>query len=259
MSDKRVSIIMPAYNNGAFIGAAIESVLAQTHAHWELLIVDDASSDDTLAQAEQFQTKDQRIRVFVMAENQGASFCRNYATKKSTGDFIAFLDADDLWAPEKLERQLAFMQAHDLGVSFTAYKQVDLQGNDRGIVVLSLTELSAAKQKTNNFIGNLTGMYAVERVGRLMAPEMRKRQDWALWHKAITVSGGPAKGMAETLASYRVSPGSMSSRKWGLIQHNFAFYRQYLGYSWIKACLWLLVFFAIYFFERPRYIKKTRV
>ena len=249
---------MPAYNNAPYIGAAIESVLAQSHPNWELLIVDDASKDETLERAEQFQKLDQRIKVFVMAENQGASFCRNYGTKKSTGDFIAFLDADDLWAPEKLKRQLAFMQQHDLGVSFTAYNQIDLDGQDKGIVVESLTELSADKQKTNNFIGNLTGMYAVEKVGRIMAPEMRKRQDWALWHKAITLSGTPAKGMSEILASYRISPDSMSSRKWGLIQHNFAFYRQYLGYSWIKSCLWLMVFFATYFLERPRYIKKIK-
>ena len=152
---------MPAYNNAPYIGAAIESVLAQSHPNWELLIVDDASNDETLERAEQFQKLDQRIKVFVMAENQGASFCRNYGTKKSTGDFIAFLDADDLWAPEKLKRQLAFMQQHDLGVSFTAYNQIDLDGQDKGIVVESLTELSADKQKTNNFIGNLTGMYAV--------------------------------------------------------------------------------------------------
>ena len=90
MSDKRVSVIMPAYNNAPFIGAAIESVLAQTHPHWELLIVDDASSDETLARAEQFQAQDQRIKAFVMAENQGASSCRNYATKKIDREFYRF-------------------------------------------------------------------------------------------------------------------------------------------------------------------------
>lgn len=257
MSQMLVSIIMPAYNNARYIGAAIESVLAQTHPHWELLIVDDASSDGTLEQAQCYQAKDARIKVFVMGENQGASFCRNYATKKSSGDFIAFLDGDDLWMPHKLERQLSFMQQHALGVSYTSYKQVDLEGKDKGIEVLALSELSAAKQKTNNFMGNLTGMYAVDKVGRLMAPDMRKRQDWALWHKAIVKSGKAAKGMPEILAAYRVSPDSMSARKWGLIRHNFAFYRQYLGYSWVKSALWLMVFFAVYFIERPRYIKKT--
>ena len=257
MSQMLVSVIMPAYNNESHIAAAIESVLSQTHTRWELLIVDDASTDQTLELAESFQAKDSRIKVFVMGENQGASFCRNYATKKSSGDFIAHLDADDLWMPTKLERQLAFMQQHDLGVSYTSYKQIDLEGKDRGTKVLALGELSAAKQKTNNFVGNLTGMYAVDKVGRLMAPDMRKRQDWALWHKAIVASGKSAKGMPEILAAYRVSPGSMSARKWGLIRHNFAFYRQYLGYSWIKSALWLMVFFTVYFIERPRYIKKT--
>lgn len=257
MSHKLVSIIMPSYNNGAFIAEAIKSVLAQTYPYWELLIVDDASNDGSLERAESFQGQDARIKVFVMGENQGADFCRNYATKKSSGDYIAFLDADDLWTPDKLERQLTFMKEHDLGVSFTSYKQIDLQGKDKGIEVQALPELSAAKQKTNNFIGNLTGIYAVDKVGRIMGPEMRKRQDWALWHKAIQLSGKPAKGMAQVLAAYRVSPDSMSARKWGLIRHNFAFYHQYLGYSWAKSSLWLMVFFATYFFVRPRYIKKT--
>lgn len=258
MSHNLVSIIMPVYNNAPFVEAAIESVLAQTYPNWELLIVDDASNDGSLERAETFQSQDSRIKVFVMGENQGASFCRNFATNKSSGEFIAFLDADDLWMPDKLERQVAFMKGHDLGVSFTSYKQIDLEGKDRGVEIHALTELSAAKQKTNNFIGNLTGMYAVDKVGRLMAPQMRKRQDWALWHKAIKLSGKSAKGMPEVLGAYRVSPGSMSARKWGLIRHNFAFYREYLGYSILKSCLWLMVFFATYFFERRSYIKKTR-
>ena len=175
MSQMLVSIIMPAHNNASHIAAAIESVLSQTHTQWELLIVDDASTDQTLELAESFQAKDSRIKVFVMGENQGASFCRNYATKKSSGDFIAHLDADDLWMPIKLERQLAFMRQHDLGVSYTTHKQIDLEGKDRGTKVLALGELSAAKQKTNNFVGNLTWMYAADKVGRLTAPDMRKR------------------------------------------------------------------------------------
>lgn len=122
--------------------------MAQTYPYWELLIVDDASNDGSLEHAESFQGQDSRIKVFVMGENQGADFCRNFATKKSSGDYIAFLDADDLWTPDKLECQLTFMKEHDLGVSFTSYKQIDLQGKDKGLEVQALPELSAAKQKT---------------------------------------------------------------------------------------------------------------
>jgi len=141
MSQKLVSIIMPAFNNAPTIGLAIESVLAQTYPHWELLIVDDASGDGSLERAEAYQSQDARIKVFVMGENQGASFCRNYATKKSSGDFIAFIDADDLWMPEKLQRQTSFMQKHDLGVSFTSYNQIDLQGKDKGVEIHALPEV----------------------------------------------------------------------------------------------------------------------
>ena len=256
MQGALVSIIMPAFNNAPFIEAAIDSVRVQTHKNWELLIVDDASNDDTLQKIQDLQAQDERIKVFIMGENQGAAFCRNYATGRSSGAYIAFLDADDLWMPTKLERQVAFMQNHDLGVSFTSYKQIDLAGQDNGFEIRAMSTLSAAKQKTNNYIGNLTGMYNAHKVGRLMAPEMRKRQDWALWHQAIVLSGAPAKGLPEVLASYRVSGDSMSARKWSLIGHNFAFYRQYLGYSWIKSGVWLLIFLSVYFFERPRYIHR---
>lgn len=256
MQGELVSIIMPAFNNAPFIGAAIDSVRDQTYKNWELLIVDDASNDHTLERIQDAQAQDKRIKVFVMGENQGAAFCRNYATERSLGVFIAFLDADDLWMPKKLAHQVAFMQQYDLGVSFTSYKQIDLAGQDNGFEIRAMPNLSAAKQKTNNYIGNLTGMYNAHKLGRLMAPQMRKRQDWALWHKAIVLSGAPAKGMPEVLASYRVSTDSMSARKWSLIGHNFGFYRQYLGYSWVKSCLWLLIFLSVYFFKRPRYIKR---
>jgi teichuronic acid biosynthesis glycosyltransferase TuaG len=257
MAEPCVSVIMPAHNNAPYIGLAIESVLNQSHKNWELLIVDDASSDGTLEAAEAHQAEDSRIKVFVMAENQGAAFCRNFATKKSKGDYIAFLDADDLWFPEKLERQLSFMKARDLAVSYTAYEHIDLNGHKLGCTVRAKSELTQNEQKTNNFIGNLTGMYTVSKLGRLMAPEMRKRQDWALWHKAILSSGIPAQGLDQVLAAYRISPQSMSAKKLGLIRHNFAFYRQYLGYTWLKSCLWMAVFFVTYFTQRKRLIRRS--
>ena len=120
-----VSIITPLYNAESFIGETIQSVLDQTHSNWEQIIIDDASTDRSLEIANSFASRDQRIRVESLEENKGAAFCRNRATDLAKGSFIAFLDSDDLWHPEKLKKQLAFMIKNNCHVSYSSYLHID--------------------------------------------------------------------------------------------------------------------------------------
>ena len=254
-SQPLVSIITPLYNAAPFIVKTIQSVLDQTYQNWELLIVDDASTDNGVAIVLDYVENEPRIKFYPNEINKGAAHCRNQATKEASGDYIAFLDADDLWHREKLEKQLTFMQENTCDVSFTSYLQINEVGDLLNIKVEALNELTYKKQHKNNYIGNLTGMYNAKKLGKIIAPNIRKRQDWAVWLEAIKKSGKPALGLQESLAFYRVHLDSMSANKWKLIKYNFAFYRTYLGYSWLKSICCLMQFFWEYFFVRPKFIK----
>jgi glycosyltransferase involved in cell wall biosynthesis len=256
MDTPLVSVITPLYNAAKFITQTITSVQNQTYTNWEHLIVDDASSDDSIKIVEALSEKDTRIKLIKTSKNQGAAVCRNIATEKASGKFIAFLDSDDLWHPEKLEKQIAFMLNENCAVSHTSYLQIDEQGNSLNKRIKALASVSFIKQHSNNYIGNLTGIYNVDEVGKIIAPNIRKRQDWAVWLEAIKRCGKPALGLQEDLAYYRVREGSMSANKVNLIEYNFRFYKEYLGYSWLTSVFYLLRFFWEYFLVRPQQIEK---
>ena len=251
-----VSIITPLYNAASFISETIQSVRNQGYQHWEHIIVDDASTDSSLSIAESLALSDSRIRIIQNTENLGAAVCRNKATEAAKGDYIAFLDADDLWHSEKLEKQVAFMLANDIAVSYSNYTQIDAKGNPVNRRIKALPKLSYTKQLRNNYIGNLTGMYHAKTIGKILAPELRKRQDWGVWLEAIKRSGKPALGLQEDLALYRVHDGSMSANKRSLVKYNFNFYRKHLGYSWLRSALLLGQFFWEYFVNRPKLIER---
>lgn len=251
-----VTIITPLFNAEKFIAQTLESVQNQSYGNWEHLLVDDASQDSSVEIVQNELAKDSRIQLIKLPENKGAAFCRNHATQLAQGKYIAFLDSDDLWHPEKLERQIEFMQANDCDVSYTSYLHIDEVGNPLNKRIKALPALSFQKQHRNNYIGNLTGMYRVSTVGKILAPAIRKRQDWAVWLEAIQKSGKPAMGIQEDLASYRVRDGSISSNKLNLVKYNFQFYRSYLGYSWLTSAGYLLRFFWEYFLVRPKQIER---
>ncbi|WP_299675335.1 glycosyltransferase family 2 protein [uncultured Dokdonia sp.] len=252
-----VSIITPLYNAEKYIIATLKSVQAQTHTNWEQLVVNDCSTDNSLQLAEELAKKDTRIKVITLSRNSGAAQSRNKATELATGDYIAFLDADDLWHPEKLEKQLKLMQEHHAAVSYTSYTHINEEGNALGKRIKALPKLTYQKQHSNNYVGNLTGMYKAAEIGKIIAPNIRKRQDWAVWLEAIKKSNRPALGIQEDLAYYRIHESSMSSNKLNLVKYNFKFYKEYLGYSWIKSAFYLLRFFYEYFFVRTTWVEKT--
>ncbi len=253
-----VSIITPVFNSSKYIAEAINCVQQQTYTNWEHIIIDDASTDDSSEIVENFAAKDVRIRFYKNNENKGAALCRNFATEKAKGKYIAFLDSDDLWAPKKLRVQLDFMKHQNCDVSFSSYLQIDENRQPLHKRIIARKFLSYKKQHSNNYIGNLTGMYNVKELGKIMAPEIRKRQDWAVWLEAIKRSNKPALGIQQDLAYYCVRKGSVSSNKWKLIKYNFQFYHRYLNYSIPKSVYFLVVFFWEYLFERRKFIETLK-
>ncbi|TVZ52671.1 glycosyltransferase family 2 protein [Dokdonia sp. Hel_I_53] len=254
-----VSIITPLYNAQDFIVETIESVLSQNYINWEHIIVDDCSTDNSVSIVKEFTGRDERIKLISLSRNGGPSEARNKATLEAKGNYIAFLDADDLWHPQKLNLQIEFMQAHNCAVSFTSYVHINEHGDQVGKRIVALPKLSYKKQHSNNYIGNLTGVYNINMVDKILSPNIKKRQDWGVWLEAIHRSGKSALGIQKDLAYYRVHLNSMSSNKLNLVKYNYLFYRLHLGYGKAKSTWWLLRFFWEYFVLRPKWIQTYKI
>ncbi len=248
-----VSVIMPAYNSADFIAEAIQSVLQQTNKNWELLIIDDASEDNTVKIIEKFASEDPRIHFFQNKTNKGAGISRNIGTKAAKGSYIAFLDADDLWLPEKLETQLEFMEKNNLEMTFSSYYMINEFGQELPNKVQALPVLTYAKLLKSNYVGNLTGIYSVKKLGKIYSPTLRKRQDWALW-LTILKRIGSTKGIREPLAKYRIRENSISNNKAALLKYNYLIYSEFLKYSKLKSLLRMGVFLKEHFFVKKKQV-----
>ncbi|QHI37443.1 Putative teichuronic acid biosynthesis glycosyltransferase TuaG [Kordia antarctica] len=251
MQQPLVSVITPTYNSEVFISETIDSIRAQTYTNWELILVDDASSDTTVEILQHYSTLDKRITFYVLDTNSGAAIARNTAIEKASGSFIAFLDADDLWKPEKLSKQISFMQTKDIAVSFSSYELMNEKGTSLGKMIKALPTVNYAKMLKSNYVGNLTGMYNAEKLGKVYMPNIRKRQDWALWLKLIK-KVGKAHSLEEPLAKYRVRDNSISSNKINLLKYNYAIYRKALKFGAFKSSLYLVRFLIEHFFIKPQ-------
>lgn len=236
-----VSVIMPAYNAADFIAESIASVQQQSYIHWELLVIDDASKDGTSGIVEALRAEDSRIKLHSLPANQGAGFARNIGIKAATGDFISFLDADDLWMPGKLEKQLKVMREEEMEVCFSSYELISEKGQSLNKQVKALEFLTFEKLKKANYVGNLTGIYNSAKLGKIYCPLIRKRQDWGLWLLALEKSGG-AIGIQEPLAKYRERKNSISGNKFEMLQYNYQVYRKVLKYSSQKSLFRMLFF-----------------
>ena len=254
MQTPLVSVIMPAYNSNEFIALAIESVIAQEYKNWELIIVDDASKDATVNTIRNYIKKEPRIKIFRNQTNHGAGYSRNKAIKEALGEFIAFLDADDLWKPEKLSLQLKFCEENNAKIVFSSYGRIKENGENLNEIIEALPFVNYPKLIRSNYIGNLTGMYNAGKIGKVYHPDIRKRQDWAMWLEVIR-KGGTAHGMEESLALYRIRKGSVSENKFEMLSYNFKIYNKVLGYGKLKSMYWVLIFLGEHFFVKSRQLK----
>lgn len=216
------SIIMPAYNSARFIGDSIRSVLAQTYTDWELLIVDDCSKDNTAEIVKSFQ--DPRIHYQRNAHNMGAAETRNQALKTAKGRCIAFLDSDDLWEPEKLEKQIAFMEKNGYAFTFSDYRIIQENGTQTGKILHMPASLSYHQYLRNTAIGCLTVIIDRSKTGEFLMPNIQSSHDMALW-LLIMKRGFQAYAISECLASYRLVSTSNTAKKYKAAQDVWRVYR----------------------------------
>lgn len=203
-----VSVIMPSFNTGKYIKQSIESVMAQTYQNWELLIVDDCSNDNTddiIA-----SISDERVRYYKNEHNSGAAVSRNRALREAKGKWIAFLDSDDLWMPDKLEKQIAFMERNNYYFSYTKYEEMNAEGVETGVVISGPEKITKTGMFNFCWPGCLTVMYDRETVGDVQIADIKKNNDYAMWLKVCRKAD--CYLLNEVLAKYRRGrSGSVSS------------------------------------------------
>lgn len=237
-----VSVVTPSHNCSAFISETIQSVLNQSFLGWELIVVDDCSTDKSVELIQFFVNLDSRIKLIQLTNNSGAAVARNTAISAAKGRYIAFLDSDDLWLPDKLEKQLVFMQKSNYPFSYTAYDKIDQYGKRFGHVgvpdMVSYTDLLMIPS-----IGCLTAMYDTEYFGKVFMPMIRKRQDLGLW-LCLLKKTDYAYGLNENLALYRVRKDSISANKVDAARFTWRLYRKVEGLNLIKSGYYF-TFYAI--------------
>jgi len=240
-----VSIIMPTYNCGRFIRESIDSVLSQTYTAWELLIVDDCSTDDTADIVSSYA--DARIHYMRNEHNMGAALTRNKALREAKGQYIAFLDSDDLWVPEKLEKQIAFMQHNKIVMSYSPYYVLAPNGEKN--IRSCPSSINYRQLLRWNRIGCLTVIYNRNEVGLIQIPDIRKRNDYTMW-LTILRKGYTAYRLNEPLAIYRSHNGLTKGNKLGFLKYHYILFHSVLGYSPLIAMMLSLRNIPYYFIYR---------
>lgn len=236
----KVSVIMPCYNGAAFISCAIDSVLNQTYQDFELIIVDDCSTDNSVEIINKYSKKDGRVKLFVNAVNSGAAKTRNFAIEKAEGRWIAFLDSDDIWTADKLFNHLNFMVKSAVYFSFTPYDIIDLGGEKISSFYPFKSEYVYEDILKTNSIGCSTVIYDVEKLGKVFMPEDAvKREDMACWLK-ILKTGEKAILFNEPLTLYREGGKSVSSSKTKMIKYQWLVYRKVEKLSFFKSAFYMV-------------------
>lgn len=220
-----VSIITPAFNSEKFIAETILSVQNQTYQNWEMIIVDDCSTDKTAEIIHSFQENDSRIICFRNEINKGSAYSRNLALRKAKGKWIAFLDSDDIWLPEKLEKQIEFMLKNNYNFSYTNYCEIDDNSNETGIF------LTGPKIITKNLMfaycwpGCLTVMYNADVVGEIQTADIKINEEYTLWVKIAEKTN--CYLLNENLAKYRKHSNSLTSISYfKLIKWHYLMFRK---------------------------------
>lgn len=235
-TDGLVTIIMPTYNSADFIGEAIESVIHQTYTHWELLVVDDGSTDNSPDIVMGYATHDPRIHLFFNDRHTGMpSSPRNYALHLAHGRYIAFLDSDDVWLPEKLSEQIPLLSNPDVAVVYSDYEKISSSGQRRGRVVKAPHTTTYRRLLYGNVIGNLTGIYDRQKVGTVAILDIH-HEDYAMWLN-ILKRGFVAKNTGTVTALYRVRETSVSSKKLSILSWQWNIYRNIEHLSLPYSCL----------------------
>lgn len=248
----KVSIVTPVFNASRFLHETADSVLNQTYQDWEWLLINDCSTDDSWEIMKELSKKDNRIKIFSNEVNLKSGKTRNIAITKSTGRFIAFLDADDLWHKDKLYIQVNFMIKNNYSFTHTSYGYLNEAGEKikRTLHVSKVVDYKHLLKRTE--ISCLTAMYDVEVIGKFYMSDHARKQDYALW-LSILRKGILAHGLDMELAYYRQVKGSATSKKHKLVLKHMDFLRETQGFNIIQAlyytCFWMINGFIRYFIK----------
>ena len=247
-----VSIVMPAYNSEKYIGDAIQSVLDQTLGSWELIIIDDSSEDATADTAETYAKADDRIRLYQNAHNQGAAETRNTGMRLCAGTYVALLDSDDLWLPDKLARQVGLMETSGADIAYCSYSIIDEAGNKRcnDFIVPEYVDLELALVKS--VISCSTAMFRREIAQNYIFPTEYYHEDLALW-LTLLKDGKTAAGISDVLACYRIQDSTRASNKLRSAWNRWVIYRRHLKMSLVKSAA-LVVRYALLGLKKYRRI-----
>ena len=259
MSEELVSIIMPSYNCGKYVEETIRSVQAQTFKNWQIIFMDDCSTDDTIRRVSVLREQDSRIKLYQNHGNLGAAVSRNNALREAKGRWIAFLDSDDIWEPEKLEKQIKFMEENNYAFSYTGYQEIDGDSKPTGVFVSGPKHVT--KQGMYNFCwpGCLTVMYDREKIGLIQIEDIKKNNDYAMWLKVCKKADSYIKD--ECLAKYRRGrAGSVSSNgNITMIGWHYKLWHEAEGKNPIAALWYTGVNLLFGFYKKLKYVKRGQV
>jgi teichuronic acid biosynthesis glycosyltransferase TuaG len=241
-SEELVSIIMPAYNCANYIGTTIESVQNQTYNNWEIILVDDCSTDDTEQKVKLYMEKDKRITYYKLEVNSGAAIARNKAIDLAKGKYMAFLDSDDVWFPDKLTKQIKFMRKNKANFTCTSYTKIDDQGTDLNRTIIAKGRLDY-DGVLKTCPGNSTVIYNSEQLGKFMIPDIKKRNDYVMWLQVMKKEKY-LYGIEEPLSSHRIRNNAISSNKLSLVSYHWEVYRNFENLSFIKS-IYLILYWVI--------------
>ena len=236
-----VSIIVPVHNAGKFIRETINSVLSQTYQNYELILIDDNSTDGSTKIVKSIE--DKRIKLIELKKNSGAAIARNTGIENAQGRYICFLDADDLWSKKKLEKQLAFMKEKDSAFSFTSYEFADETGKPNGKIVHVPATINYEQALKNTTIWTSTVMFDMNKLAKeqIYMPDVKRGQDTATWWKVLKVVD-VAYGLDEVLSYYRRSANTLSSNKLTALKRTWNLYRNVEKLGLLKSSYCFFVY-----------------
>ena len=250
-----VSIIMPSYNCGSFVKETISSVLAQSYNNWEIIFMDDCSTDDTIRKVSVLKEKDKRIRLFQNSSNMGAAVSRNKALREARGRWIAFLDSDDLWEPTKLEKQIRFMEENNYHFSYHEYIEIDEQDKELGVKVSGKEHVGKFDMYSCCWPGCLSVMYDASVVGLIQINDIKKNNDTAIWLKVIKKAD--CYLLKECLGKYRRRANSITPKPvWQRIWAHYPLFRVAEAMNPISATFWVIMNVFGNAWKKYRYVKK---
>ncbi len=251
-----VSIITPSYNTAAFIAETIASVQAQTYKNWEMIIVDDCSTDNTDEVVAPFLA-DSRIKYLKNPKNSGAAISRNFALREAKGKWIAFLDSDDLWMPDKLQKQIEFMENGGYHFSYSYYREIDENSKPNGVTVKGPKRITKRGMFNYCWPGCLTVMYDAEVVGLVQINDIKKNNDYAIWLQVCKKE--KCMLLPEVLGQYRKRSGSISNHSYrALVAWHYRLYRICDARNPITSLYFTAknMFWGIY--KKKRYVKREK-